>query len=106
MLMCPRCSIMLNRRVQANYERAQRERMETPWRGGNLLLKVYPRPEEILVSFLVRCHKENTEIVMCPICGAVYDNLMAQSFEKVLFTAGRETQGLRPNMYVFDNQTP
>src|SRR3954467_13209086 len=46
MLMCPRCSIILNRRVQANFERALRERMEQPWRGGNLLLKVYPRTEE------------------------------------------------------------
>src|SRR3954468_16216376 len=105
MLLCPRYSIMLNRRIQANFERTLRERLEQPWRGGNLLLKIYPRTAESLVSFLVRCHKANTEVVLCPRCGAVYDELLARSLKRSYFIMNRETQGLCPNIYTFDNRT-
>src|SRR4051812_3275017 len=87
-LMCPRCSVMLNRRVQANFESALRERMEQPWRGGNLLLKVYPRSEESLVGFLVRCHNDNSEVALCLRYVAVYDELLARSFERVYLHMG------------------
>src|SRR4051812_18107243 len=105
-VMCPRCSIMTNRRIQANFDRALRERLEQPWRGGNLLLKVYPRSEESLVGFLVRCHSDNSEVALCPRCGAVYDELLAGSFERGYLYMGRETQGLRPNLFGFDDRTP
>src|SRR3954464_1024426 len=104
--MCPRCSIMLNRRIEANFERARRERWEHPGREPNPLLQVYPRMDESLLGFLIRCHKGNSEVALCPRCGAAYDEMLARSFERVHCSMNQETQGLRPDLYGFDVWTP
>jgi hypothetical protein len=60
-LLCPRCSIICNPRIAAEFERAQRERTGVNWRQDNQLYRVYPRADESLLEFIVRCHKIGTE---------------------------------------------
>jgi hypothetical protein len=52
-LLCPRCSIICNPRIVAEFERAQRERTGVNWRQDNQLYRVYPRADESLLEFIV-----------------------------------------------------
>src|ERR1044072_1289101 len=63
-LLCPRCSIICNPRIAAEFERAQRERTGVNWRQDNQLYRVYPKADESLLEFLVRCHKIGTECLI------------------------------------------
>ncbi|XP_058763324.1 uncharacterized protein LOC131636746 [Vicia villosa] len=40
---------------------------------GQILSMAYPKPPESLLKFLERCHKNNTQVGLCPRCDAVYD---------------------------------
>src|ERR1051325_11465792 len=96
-LLCPRCNIICNPRIAAEFERAQRERTGVNWRQDNPLYRVYPNADEILLEFLVRCHKIGTKCLICPRCAAVYDREMAEAFERIPFVSGWGHQGRMPS---------
>ncbi|KAI5417185.1 hypothetical protein KIW84_041981 [Lathyrus oleraceus] len=104
MLLCPRCSIMMCRRVAEDYERWQRTKTERNWRKESQLLKVYPKPGESLLSFIVHCYKYGTKCLMCPKCGAVYNKELTEAFERIPSNQGWNGHGGNPNMYIFDKR--
>ncbi|KAI5401753.1 hypothetical protein KIW84_066282 [Lathyrus oleraceus] len=104
MLICPRCSIRISRRVAEDYERWQRTKTERNWRKESQLQKVYPTPGESLLGFIVRCYKYEMECLMCPRCGAVYNRELAEAFERIPYDQGWDGHGGNPNMYSFDKR--
>ncbi|KAI5442270.1 hypothetical protein KIW84_011365 [Lathyrus oleraceus] len=94
MLMCPRCSIRICRRVAKDYERWQRTKTERNWRKESQLLEVYPKPGESLLGFIVHCYKYETECLMCPRCGAVYNRELAEAFERIPSNQGWDGHGV------------
>src|ERR1044072_5831806 len=85
MMLCPRCSIICNQRIAADFEKRQRSRTGINWRQDNQLFRCYPKAGESLLGFLVRCHKGETKCLVCPRCSAVYDQKVAETFETVPF---------------------
>ena len=85
MMLCPRCSIICNQRIAADFEKRQRGRTGVNWRQDNQLFRCYPKAGESLMGFLVRCHKGATKCLVCPRCSAVYDQKVAETFETVPF---------------------
>lgn len=104
MLLCPRCSIMMCRRVAEDYERWQRTKTERNWRKESQLLKVYPKPGESLLGFIMCCYKYEIECLMCPRCGAVYNRELAEALERIQSNQGWDGHGGNPNMYIFDKR--
>ena len=45
--------------------------------------KAYPKPEESLLDFLLRCQKKNSETLMCQRCNSVYDRNAAENYERL-----------------------
>src|ERR1044072_8607886 len=84
-ILCPRCSIICNHRIAADFERKPRARTGINWRQDNQLFRCYPRAGESLLEFLVRCHKGATKCLICPRCSAAYDQNMAGAFEIIPF---------------------
>ncbi|KAI5396454.1 hypothetical protein KIW84_062607 [Lathyrus oleraceus] len=101
MLLCLRCSIRLCRRVAEDYEIWHRTKTERNWRKENQLQKVYPKPGENLLGFIVRCYKYEIECLMCPRCGAVYNRELAEAFERIPSNQGWE--GMELDLCYDDN---
>ncbi|KAI5415292.1 hypothetical protein KIW84_040656 [Lathyrus oleraceus] len=95
---------MTCRRVAEDYERWQRTKTERNWRKESQLLKVYPKPGESLLGFIVRCYKYETEGLMCPRCRAVYNRELAEASERIPSNQGWDGHGGNPNMYIFDKR--
>ncbi|KAI5448452.1 hypothetical protein KIW84_015749 [Lathyrus oleraceus] len=95
---------MMCRRVAEDYERWQRTKTERNWRKESQLLKVYPKPGESLLGFIVRCYKYETKCLMCPRCRAVYNRELAEVFERIPSNQGWDGHGGNPNMYIFDKR--
>lgn len=74
---------MMCRRVAEEYERWQQTKTKRNWKKESQLLKVYPKPGESLLGFIMRCYKYETECLMCPRCGAVYNRELAEAFERI-----------------------
>ncbi|KAI5400969.1 hypothetical protein KIW84_065711 [Lathyrus oleraceus] len=104
MLLCPRYSIRICQSVAEDYERWQRTKTERNWRKESQLQKVYPMPGESLLGLIVRCYKYETECLMCPRCGAVYNGELAEAFERIPSNQGWDGRGGNPNMYSFDKR--
>src|ERR1044072_6906733 len=85
MILCPRCSIICNQRIAADFEKKQRARTGINWRQDNQLFRCYPKVGESLLEFLVRYHKGATKCLVCPRCSAVYDQSVAGAFETIPF---------------------
>ncbi|KAI5424089.1 hypothetical protein KIW84_030342 [Lathyrus oleraceus] len=77
MLLCPRCSIRICRRVAEDYERWQRTKTERNWRKESQLQKV---------------------------CGAVYNRELAEAFERIPYNQGWDRHGGNSNMYNFNKR--
>ncbi|KAI5430590.1 hypothetical protein KIW84_034977 [Lathyrus oleraceus] len=90
--------------VVEDYERWQRTKTERNWRKEIQLLKVYPKPGESLLGFIVHCYKYGTECLMCPRCEAVYNRELAEAFERIPSNQGWNGHEGNPNMYIFDKR--
>ncbi|KAI5399093.1 hypothetical protein KIW84_064460 [Lathyrus oleraceus] len=97
-------SIRISRRVTEDYERWQRIKTERNWRKESQLQKVYPTPGESLLGFIVQCYKYETECLMCPRRGAVYNRELAEAFERIPYDQGWDGHGGNPNMYSLDKR--
>jgi uncharacterized C2H2 Zn-finger protein len=90
--------------VAEDYERWQQTKTERNWRKESQLQKVYPTPGESLLGFIVRCYKYETECLMCPRCGAVYNRELAEAFERIPYDQGWDGHEGKPNMYNFEKR--
>ncbi|KAI5442214.1 hypothetical protein KIW84_011324 [Lathyrus oleraceus] len=95
---------MMCRRVDEDYERWQRTKTERNWRKESQLLKVYPKPGESLLGFIVRCYKYEIECLVYPRCGEVYNRELAKAFERIPSNQGWDGHGGNSNMYIFDKR--
>ena len=55
----------------------------TEWDYDQKVEEVYPKSGEDLVDFLHRCKIEDSEVMLCPRCSAVFDMKAAKSLEEV-----------------------
>ncbi|KAI5446298.1 hypothetical protein KIW84_014224 [Lathyrus oleraceus] len=62
---------------------------------GKQLLRVYPKPGESLLGFIVRCYKYGTKCLMCLRCGTVYNRELAEAFERIPSNQGWDGHGVR-----------
>ena len=55
----------------------------TKWEYDQKMEEVFPKAGEDLVDFLNRCKLEDTEVMLCPRCSAVFDKKAAKGLQEL-----------------------
>src|ERR1044072_5714389 len=55
----------------------------TKWEYDQNMEEVFPNAGEDLVDFLNRCKLEDTEMMLCPTCSAVFEKKAAKGFQEL-----------------------